>query len=426
MSGKFLKNVGWMGMTEIVIRISRLLVVVVLGRMLSPHDYGLAAIVLTVNDFVDVLTRNGIAAKLIQAPAKDVARLSYTAYWLTWIVAGILLVLQCGAAFVAGWVYRDSQLILPICTLALIYPLLPFAQVKSALIQRENRLEVSALSTSLQVIANAILTVLFAVMGWGMWAIVAPKLLVAPIWVVVNFFNHTWQAPNQLTLHNWQEIARFGRNVLGVEMLKTLRQNLDYLLVGPFLGVDLLGIYYFSFNAGLGLSLSAINALSQSLYPHFCEKPGELRTRFFRSLKTIAAIIIPLVFLQTATAPYYIPLLFGAQWTTAVPLAILICLSAIPRPFAQAASQVLWAKNRAGTDFRYNLAFTLCFALALLGGMPFGLLGVAAAVVLVHWIVMPLFTYGVSCYIWQSEKLTSETTQSKTVQSNNIRHFSCL
>ncbi|MEM9448524.1 MAG: oligosaccharide flippase family protein [Cyanobacteria bacterium P01_E01_bin.6] len=401
-NSKFLKNVGWMGLTEIVIRISRLLVVVVLGRLLSPHDYGLAAIVLTVNDFVDVLTRNGIGAKLIQAPQQNVARLSRTAYWLNWIVAGGLLVLQCGAGLVASWVYRDSQLLLPICALGGIYLLLPLAQVKAALIQRENRLQISALSVSLQVIVNAILTVAFAFLGWGMWAIVAPKILVAPIWVVVNSVNHSWQAPKRFTLQDWRDIASFGRNVLGVEMLKTLRQNLDYLLIGPFLGVDLLGVYYFAFNAGLGLSLSVINALTQSLYPHLCEQPNELKARFTRAFKTIALIIIPLVLLQSAAAPLYIPVVFGAQWSTAVPLAILICLSAIPRPFAQAASKVLWAKDCAQRDFWHNVGFTACFALALLLGMPFGLVGVASAVVLVHWIVLPLFTYGAIRHVFSA------------------------
>ncbi|MEO1131088.1 MAG: lipopolysaccharide biosynthesis protein [Cyanobacteria bacterium J06639_1] len=404
MSGKFLKNVGWMGGTELVIRVSRLLVVVVLGRLLSPHDYGLAAIVLTVNDFVDVLTRNGITAKLIQAPKADLPKLCNTAYWLTWIVAALLFVIQCVAGVAAGWIYSDHTLVLPICALALIYPMLPLAQVRSALIQRENRLEVSALSVSLQVVVNAVLTVIFALLGWGMWAIVAPKVLVAPIWVAVNRANHTWKAPRTFDLSGWQAIAQFGRNILGVEMLNTLRQNLDYLLVGPFLGVEQLGVYYFAFNAGLGLSLSAINALSQSLYPHLCEDPDQLPQRFTKALKAIACIIVPLVILQATLAPTYIPLVFGAKWASAVPLAVLICLSAIPRPFARAASQVLWVRDRAHLDFWWECAFTVCFAIAILAGLPWGLIGIATAVLAVHWIVLPLFTYGVTRYVVSSPR----------------------
>lgn len=402
MSGKFLKNVGWMGGTEIVIRVSRLLVVIVLGRLLSPHDYGLAAIILTVNDFVDVLTRNGITAKLIQAPQAQLPKLCNTAYWLTWIVAALLFGMQCAAGVVAGWIYSDRALVLPICALAAIYPMLPLAQVRSALIQRENRLEVSALSVSLQVVVNAVLTVIFAFLGWGMWAIVAPKVLVAPIWVAVNRANHGWTAPHSFDLSGWQDIVQFGRSILGVEMLNTLRQNLDYLLIGPFLGVEQLGIYYFAFNAGLGLSLSAINALSQSLYPHLCEDPKALPQRFSSALKAIACIIVPLVVLQAILAPTYIPLVFGAKWESAVPLAVLICLSAIPRPFARAASQVLWVRNRAHLDFIWESTFTICFALAILAGLPGGLFGIATAVLLIHWIVLPLFTYGVTRYVFNA------------------------
>ena len=77
---RFVRNIGWMGLGEAGIRLSRLLATVLLARLLTPHDYGLAAIVLMSTEFVRVFTRNGIADKLVQADPHEVAELCQTCF----------------------------------------------------------------------------------------------------------------------------------------------------------------------------------------------------------------------------------------------------------------------------------------------------------------------------------------------------------
>ena len=83
---RFVRNTGWMGVGEVGIRVSRLLATVVLARLLSPEDYGLAAIVLMTTEFVRVFTRNGIGDKLVQADAEEIAELCQTAWCLNWMI----------------------------------------------------------------------------------------------------------------------------------------------------------------------------------------------------------------------------------------------------------------------------------------------------------------------------------------------------
>jgi len=78
---RFLRNLGWLGLSQLFIRISRLVATVVLARLLTKEDYGLAALVLTTNEFVNVFTQNGIWAKLVQADTADLPKLCQTSYW---------------------------------------------------------------------------------------------------------------------------------------------------------------------------------------------------------------------------------------------------------------------------------------------------------------------------------------------------------
>ena len=407
---KFLQNLGWLGISGGVNRLTRLLTTIVLARFLTQYDYGLAAIVITTNEFVRVFTRNGIGIKLIQADEANLESLAQSAYWLNWLIFTGLFIIQCLAAFPIAWIYGDQQLILPICVMGLGLLLVPHGLVQVFLIRRENRLKILSLVQMIQISTDNILSLIFAIAGWGMWAIVLPKILVSPIWVIFMLKNHSWRPKWQFTNKNWRELIRYGRSVLGVELLNTLRNNLDYLIVGRFLSIEALGIYYFAFNAGLGISLGIINSLKLALLPHLCDARAniqEFKSRYINSLKTIAMIIIPMVLLQSSLAPIYVPIVFGEKWIAAIPVLILICLSAIPRPFADSASQLLLAADKPEIDLRWNILFTLVFAIALFCGVHWQSQGVATSVLIAHGIFMPLFTIWATRYVFNLLSISS-------------------
>jgi O-antigen/teichoic acid export membrane protein len=377
---------------------------VIIARNLSSQDYGLAAIVMTLIEFASVFTlRSGIGGKIVQSSEEDLKVFCNTAYWLNWILCGSLFILQCILAFPIAWFYKDGRLIAPICVAALAYLMFPLFYVHNALIDRENKFKITALSTSIQAMLGNLLSMIFAIAGMGMWAIVLPFVLTTPVWIIVTHLNQPWRPTKSFTLQRWQEIVHFGKDVLGYELLDKLRANLDYILVGRFLGVEALGLYFFAFNAGLGISLNVINVMVWPLYPHLCAVRNnleELKEKYFHSLKTIALIIVPLVLLQSTLAPFYVPIVFGKKWGVAVPIVVLICLSALPRPFATASALLLQSLDRAWINLRYGILFTILFTIALIIGVEWGTLGVAIAVLISHALVLPIFSIWATQYVF--------------------------
>jgi len=405
LSSRFIRNLASMGGAQLAIRISRLVTTVVLARYLSATDYGLAAIVLTVYEVVALFTRNGIAASVVRAGEADLATVAQTAYRLIWIACGALVVLQVLAALPLAWLYHDDGLALPIALMGLIYIATPLCAIQGAFMQREHRLGRTALTGCAQLIADNILTLGFAAGGLGMWAIVLPKLLVAPIWVIGIRYGHAWRPTHDWSLTGWREIVRFSRHVVGIEMMTTMQANMDNLIVGAFLGVQALGLYYFAFNAGLGITLGLITSFAMAAFPHLCEARGnriQLLARYRHSLATVGGIVVPLVLLQAALAPVYVPFVFGAKWAPAVPVLVLICLSALPRPFAMICSQLLRAVGRPDIELRWQTALTLLLATALLAGTRFGIVGVAAAVLAVQGIVLTAYVLRTSQQVFGS------------------------
>ena len=398
-SSTLYQNMGLMGLSQIAMRLSRLVATIVLARQLDSVEFGLAAIVLTSYELVAVFTRNGITAKVVQSDDAGLGATAQAAYWLTWIACIALLVAQFLIAVPVAIAFHQMRLIVPIAAMGLIYLVTPPCAIQCAMMQREGRMGRIAFASGTQVTVDNLLTAGFAVAGMGMWAIVLPKLIVAPIWLLVTRFGHTWRPargrPDAAMVARWREILLFSRHVVGTELMTTLQANVDNLIVGAFLGAAALGTYYFAFNAGLGITIGLVGALGSAVYPHFCAVRSDraaLAARYRQTQLMMTAVFIPLIIAQVALAPIYVPLIFGAKWQPATPVLMLICLSALARPFAGTVSQLLKATDRPQVELRWQAAITVVLVAALLVAVPFGIVGIAFAVLIVQLVGLTAFT----------------------------------
>lgn len=396
LSDKLVKNIGWLTASQIFRRVIRIAIVVVLGRSFSTEEYGLMAIIFAITDFANVfIQKGGIAPKLIQANEEEIEYLTDTAYWTNWVLCVSIAIVQCLVAFPIASFYDNEKLVLPIILMAAIYLVNPFYAVQDALLRRENKLKIGAIATAISSFISQTLIVVLALMGMGIWSIVYALLISQACWLIVYRRNHTWRPSGKITFKGWRTIFDFSKYPLGIEMLNYLRSNIDYLLIGRFFSVDQLGLYFFAFNAGLGLSLTAINMVSNSVFPYLCEARENmisLKKSYMRSIKICAAIIFPLVIVQSSLAPIYVPIVFSEKWIPAIPVLIIICLSALPRPFALVAEQLLLTVDRGVDGLKWNIFFTVIFTIAIVIAAQFNTITVAIVVLGVHLLLLPVFT----------------------------------
>ena len=384
LANPFNRNVGWLGLAEVCNRLFRLGTTITLARVFSLYDYGLMSIIFTVQSFSEVLSSgSGIGTAIIQIDDKNLEETCNTAYCLNWMLYTVIAVTQCLLAYPVARLFGDDQLAVPICVASLKYLVIPVYKVQSALIQRENRLKIAAISQVAQSLISNILTIVLVLLGFGIWAIVWAMVCSVGARVVVNHWNHSWRPPHQIQLKRWREVSHYGSNILGARLLDKLRLNLDYLLVGQFLGLEVLGLYYFAFNAGIGISRNLIQVFTKSLFPYLCQSQGdfaEIATRYQRSVRTMARVIVPFVLIQSGLAFFYVPVVFGEKWIDAIPILSIVCLSAIPLSLTQANFQLLNAIGQVRVNLYWSVAYTLIFLLALLISVQYGLLAVSLGV----------------------------------------------
>lgn len=392
----FLRGAGWLGLAQIAGRVCRLLTTLIVARVLAPEHFGLAAIALATNEIAHLIARFGTSSCIIQCKQDLLERYCNNAYYLNWAIGLGLFSIQALSAFpIAAW-YDRPDLVLPICVLACTYLLMPLGELHCALNQRNGDMDALARGDIFQAAGDTVLTIILALSGFGVWALILPKVLVVPLWIIPQRrkvkFTPKWPK-------DWSSagtILSFSRRVLGVELLTVFRLNIDVILVGSVLGVQVLGVYFFALNAGLGITRSLLGALTRSLFPNLCQGQGcvdELNRRFVRGLKIILAIIIPWVIFQCITAQWYVPIIFGQKWVDfgAIPLLIIFCAVGIPMACNEACTQYLRARGLPQIDLKWYFPFTLMYLIAIAVGINWGALGVAVSVLLVYVVNVPLY-----------------------------------
>ncbi|MBD2345355.1 lipopolysaccharide biosynthesis protein [Anabaena subtropica] len=395
LSGQFIRNVGWLGTAELVNRIFRLGTTVTLSRMFSSQDYGAMAIIYTIFEFANAFTlRGGIGAKIIQADQEYLATICNTSYWLNWILGISLFCIQCLLAFPIANFYENNSLVLPICVTAISYLTLPLFTVHAALIERENRLKIIAICNAVQSFLTNLITVSLALLGMGIWSIVLAIVLSNVPWIIITRKYEKWKFPKQFSLEKWEIIVNFGRNILGIELLNKIRLNSDYLIIGKFLSIEQLGLYYFAFNAGSGITSNVAYSFISALFPQICavrQNYHEMKKTYIHGLKLMLFVITFIVTLQTSLAPFYVPIIFGEKWIKAIPILIIICISVVPLTFRWANSTLLKATDRTNLLLSFDIIYTFIFAASILVAVQWGIFGVAITVLVVHSVMALVF-----------------------------------
>tara|TARA_B100000378_G_scaffold146450_1_gene118284 strand:+ start:1181 stop:2452 length:1272 start_codon:yes stop_codon:yes gene_type:complete len=319
------------GSAEAATRVIRLGALLIVARRVTPEIFGTAALALSLFELVRVLANAGIGQRLIVARDDELASLCRTAYRLFWLVCLTVAAIQLAVAAMVATVFALPQVGMMLALLALVYCVMPPGLVQIFLTMRAMRMEAVARIAATQNIADSLLTVALVVVWPTAWAIVLPKLLAAPVWTVLARRSTRWNGDSRIAPAPYREFALMGPSVLATELLAALRLNADKLIVGALFGTEILGLYYFAFNAGLGLTQSFVAACNMVVFPHLAKaSAADGVAEFRKAFATGLAMLAPVVAAQALLSPFYVPLVFGETWVPAVPYIALLSLAALP------------------------------------------------------------------------------------------------
>lgn len=354
---------------------------ILLARLLTPHAFGLVAMIAALSVLLDMVKELGLSAATIQRPVITQRQVS-TLFWINTGFACLLALALVLAAPAIARFYEEPDLVGITRWLALGFVVSGLTVQHWALLRRQMRFTTIAVIETGAELAALVLAVICALKGAGYWALVVQRVSGPVITMTASWLLCPWRPGLPVRDPEIGKMLNFGGSVVTFNVLAGAARSLDQVLIGWLWGPVILGFY----ERASRLVLVPINNLNAPLYavamPALSRlegQPERYRNAFLLVFEKFAMVTMPPAALAAVTADWVVGLLFGPQWHEAAPFVASFCAAAITLPAMLSIALLYLSQNRGGDMLRAGLADTAAVVVAVLAGLPFGAVGIAMA-----------------------------------------------
>jgi O-antigen/teichoic acid export membrane protein len=388
-------GLAWKLGSQVVVQGSRTVVGIVLAHLLSPHDYGLAAMALVFTSLAPIFTDLSLSVALVQRPTIDEADRS-TAFWTTVIASLAFTGLGIAAASLVADFFSTPDVAPLFAVTSITFTISALAATQTALLTRELQFRSLQLREMVAVLVAAGVAIGAAAGGAGAWAIVAQLLVGEAIGTILIWRFCSWRPTWTYSRESLRRLVPFGSMTLGSRVLGWMNLNGDNLLVGRYLGARALGIYAVAYNVMFAPVTRITVPIQQVLFPAFArlqDDPDRLRRAWLRGNRLVAAITLPGFLGMAVIAPDFVPAVLGDRWHRVVPVLQFLSLAGAVLSLHQLNWSVLQAMGRAGTLLRFMFFSAAVTVGAFAIGLHWGVVGVAGWYFGARTLLLPVFTW---------------------------------
>jgi PST family polysaccharide transporter len=385
-------GLAWKAVSQVTLQISRIVVALLLARLLAPHDWGLAAMVLVFSGFVVVFTDNALKTALIQR--RDLLEEDRsTVFWLS---ASVGLALALGGIALSGPLasfYGETEVRPLFIALSIGFFVTSLGTTQSALLAREmefRRLELRQIAATL---VGAITGISLALGDFGAWAIVGQQLAETVTSTVLLWFVTPWRPSATFSLASLRRLGGFAGYVFGENVLFQLGRNLVSLVIGRGLGAAALGTYTLATNVILMPFARIAAPLQQVFFPAFSlmrDDRERMADVWIRATRLVALIAMPALVGLVIVAPDFVSVVLGPRWSGATEVIQILACVGLVQALHTLNGEVLLALNRAKAFFWFTSLWFVGSVGAVLLGLQWGIVGVALSYAIASLLIEPV------------------------------------
>jgi O-antigen/teichoic acid export membrane protein len=395
MHNRIRSGLAWKVASQVFRQLSRVAVVVILARLLTPEEYGLAAMVLVFSALVLIFADLALGAALVQREELNEADRS-TVFWTSAAMGTLFMLFGIAASWPIAAFYGEPEVQPLFALLSVSFLVTALGTTQSALLNREMQFRSLELRMMAGTLVGGTAGIVVAAAGGGAWAIIVQQLAIAVTSTLLLWAFSPWRPRFTYSLHSLRSLGGFSLNVFGTRVLFYANRNLDNMLIGRFLGASALGAYAIAYNVMLMPLARIAQPIVEVLFPAMSRIQDDRRrmaAMWLRANRMIGAITVPAMIGLILVAPEFVATLFGEKWADATPVIQILAWVGLLQSLQRLNSSVLLACDRTGTLLRYSLVVLTASVVAFVAGLHWGIVGVAAGYAISSTIVEPYYTW---------------------------------
>ncbi len=383
LKNKTVSGVFWRFGERILAQGVSFIVTLVLARLLMPEDYGAISIITVFITIANIFITDGFCAALIQK--KDTDSLDYTTILIGGFALSMLLYALCFVT--APWIARFFNMPILAPTLRVLALRLPIASINSvqvAYVTKKMQFKKFFWATFLGTAGSAMVGVLMAHKGFGVWALIGQNLFNYTVDTIVLFIVINRIPKISFSFERLKSLFSYGYKILITNLLFTFTDQLRTLIIGKFYSSQDLAFYSKGKHFPQLISSNISGPISSVLFPAISSVQNNkeaVRSFLRKSTQIISYTVSPLVLGLAAISHHAVLFLLTEKWIPCVPFVFLGAIYYLFPPIHSVNLEAVKAIGRSDQVLKYGIIKRVVSILTLFISVWFGVVAIAYSLI---------------------------------------------
>ena len=356
-SANVIKNFFWRIGESGGAQLVSFLVSIVLARLLTPEDYGVIALVTVFTSILQVFVDSGLGTALVQKKNADEVDFSSVFYFNVLVCLTLYAGMFVAAPAIAK--FYDNPIYIPLVrVLSLTLVISGLKNIQQAYVSRHMIFKRFFFSTLGGTIASAILGIVMAYAGFGVWALAAQYVSNTAIDTFILWVTVPWRPRKKFSWMRLKELLSYGWKLLASALMDTGYTSLWNLLIGKVYSAANLSFYDQGSRYPKAIISTISNSIDSVLLPTMSsvqDDRAQIKSMTRRSIMTSVYVMAPLMMGLAGCARPLVSLILTDKWLPCVPFLRIFCITYMFWPVHSANLNAIKAMGRSDLYLRLEI-----------------------------------------------------------------------
>ena len=351
---------------------------VILARLLLPEDFGLIVLVNTYIGLISVFTNIGLVSSVIFYQNVNNRQIS-TLFWISLMVALFSFSIVILTSPIATSFYNEPKLTKVVWVAAINILITPFFNIHYKIMERDLEFKLLSKITILSSTLGAVVGVIFAYLGYGVFALVFQMLGSSLFRLILSICMIKWKPEFVFDWQGTKEMLIYSLKMKVSRLIFFFERNIDYLIMGKFFNSQTLGYYAFTYNIMYTPVKRVSYIFSDILFPSFSSIKDDYQKiiqGYFKSIELISLVTFPGMALIAFNAELIIHFIFGAKWSEAIPILEVLCFAGAIQSISQVGGVIFSSTGKPELGIYFAFFRTSMTTISVIIGSYFGIMTV--------------------------------------------------
>ncbi len=392
---KTVKGLAWNSIQNFTNHGVEFLLMLFMARLLGPKEYGLIGLTAIFLAISSTFVNSGFSSALIRK--KDCTNDDYSTVFIFNLFVSCLcyFILFLIAPYV-GEFYNEPVLCPVLRVLSLQLIIYAFCAVQSTILTKNIDFKKKTKISVTKNIISGFVGLLFAYLGYGVWALVIQTLTSSVLLSVMLWSTTEWYPNLHFSKKSFKELFGYGSKLLVSSLINTTYGQIYPIVIGKFFSAATLGNFSRARHwANLG-SKNLTNILEGVTFPVLAKVQNDnkrLENIYRRMIRTSCFIIFPVMVGLSAVAHPLTLVAIGKKWEFSAYLLQIICFSMMWYPVHALNLNLLKVKGRSDLFLKLEIVKKILGICILCISVPMGIVAMCYFSILTSIICLIINTY---------------------------------